>query len=660
MNKYYFWCILLLLGVALTLSAQDRSLQDAEIYYNNGNYTQALNSMDRVDADEQESRDYYLLMAKIQLATGDYASAQFNLERYRRAGGDSDLLNEQIMETIKNAKDIPANKVFQPLPAGINTIHSEYSPVISPEGNFLLFGSDRRSPFLGENIFWSELVGGRWTEPLELNELCTDRNETPGSFDKEGNLYLSGQYGNTRKNMNSSIYFAEKDGSKWKTPTRIAAVSTNWNDINPSVEGNYMVFASNRGGDNKSYDIYIAENSSSGWQTPELLSVNTAGNEIAPFIAPGGNLLFFASDGYPGFGGYDIYMAKRRGTGIGWGMPENLGPTINTHMDERDFNIQANSLSAFYSTSRFDSLNMENIYSLNLEALGFKIVYGYVHDELNTRVETNILWIYDGFEFYISSDDKGEFLFLLPPLSKDGEAVITYQVFDERYFEVEENVDVPLARNEIIIPLQRKNVLRLIGRVYDQFDNNVMTTINWDYVHEGENVRRESQTNEEGRYLIEVPKLRSINYAINESGYAPLSGTWQLVEGEATQERDFVLSAYASGQEYGFIIEFDFDSANIRQNSQPEVTKMYNMLNENPNMRVEIGGHTDSRGASEYNTALSRRRAEAVRNAVVNRGIDGRRISIGAYGEDRPIADNETEEGRQRNRRVEMTILGVD
>lgn len=103
-------------------------------------------------------------------------------------------------------------------------------------------------------------------------------------------------------------------------------------------------------------------------------------------------------------------------------------------------------------------------------------------------------------------------------------------------------------------------------------------------------------------------------------------------------------------------ILFDFDKATLRRDVEFNLVKIATILNQFPEMKVLIEGHTDSVGTEEYNLGLSRRRAESVYEFLVSQGVDAGRLSWEGYGESRPVADNDTEEGRQRNRRVDLVI----
>src|SRR5690606_16056548 len=104
-------------------------------------------------------------------------------------------------------------------------------------------------------------------------------------------------------------------------------------------------------------------------------------------------------------------------------------------------------------------------------------------------------------------------------------------------------------------------------------------------------------------------------------------------------------------------IFFDIDKATLQPESYPELNRIASLLKERQTMRIEIAGHTDSTGPDRYNLQLSERRAKAVVTYLVRQGINSNRISVVFFGESKPIAPNTTEEGRQRNRRVEFKIL---
>lgn len=101
-------------------------------------------------------------------------------------------------------------------------------------------------------------------------------------------------------------------------------------------------------------------------------------------------------------------------------------------------------------------------------------------------------------------------------------------------------------------------------------------------------------------------------------------------------------------------VNFDFDESTIRPEDQAIIDKDVATLEQWGKVNIEVAGHTDSRGSDEYNMALSQRRADAVRNHLIKKGIEADRLTAVGYGESQPVADNATDEGRFKNRRVEL------
>jgi outer membrane protein OmpA-like peptidoglycan-associated protein len=121
------------------------------------------------------------------------------------------------------------------------------------------------------------------------------------------------------------------------------------------------------------------------------------------------------------------------------------------------------------------------------------------------------------------------------------------------------------------------------------------------------------------------------------------------------------LPASAVKTEHGTLITledilFEYDEAILRPAGWELVSTIGHYVTQNPGITVRVEGHTDNVGSTEYNMQLSKRRAETVRNVLRARGVESSRISVENYGESKPIADNETEEGRRQNRRVEVTL----
>jgi len=133
-----------------------------------------------------------------------------------------------------------------------------------------------------------------------------------------------------------------------------------------------------------------------------------------------------------------------------------------------------------------------------------------------------------------------------------------------------------------------------------------------------------------------------------------------VLEIEAMKQEVAASEMYEAIQKDGFItlyINFDTGKSTIKQESQNIIDELYNMLNTNTELKIAVEGHTDNVGSSSSNKTLSEQRAMSVKTALVNKGISADRITTAGYGQDKSVADNSTEEGRTKNRRVEIKKL---
>jgi len=169
------------------------------------------------------------------------------------------------------------------------------------------------------------------------------------------------------------------------------------------------------------------------------------------------------------------------------------------------------------------------------------------------------------------------------------------------------------------------------------------------------------KTKPDGSYKVILTVGADYNLSAYAKGYAFHSERFVVPVDQAYQEveKNILLSPLRVGEVVVLHnIYFDFDKATLRPESKAELNNLIRLLQENPTMKIEIAGHTDSKGSDEYNICLSRARAKAVRDYLVEvGGIAPKRLVVVGYGESRPIASNATDEGRQLNRRVEFKII---
>jgi OmpA-OmpF porin, OOP family len=257
--------------------------------------------------------------------------------------------------------------VVEQLDANVNSDYSELNPLLSPDGKTLYFSRKNHPENVGgandkEDIWYSELdADGKWS--LAKNMGGTFNNEKPNfvntvSTTPDGQvvLLLGNKYLDKGK-MVAGVSISTNEGGKWSAPKALEIE----NDYNFSEKANYfmtnsrkaLLMSVERDNSRGGRDLYVSFEKDDGkWTEPLNLGrvINTAGEESAPFVASDDKTLYFSSNGFSGFGGSDVYMSKRLDdTWTNWSSPENMGPDINTKLDDLFFNIPSSSQYAYYS-----------------------------------------------------------------------------------------------------------------------------------------------------------------------------------------------------------------------------------------------------------------------------------------------------------------------
>ncbi len=165
---------------------------------------------------------------------------------------------------------------------------------------------------------------------------------------------------------------------------------------------------------------------------------------------------------------------------------------------------------------------------------------------------------------------------------------------------------------------------------------------------------------ESGAYLISLQPGKNYGISVNKKDYLFHSENFDIPEDAVAKKikKDILLKKVEIGTRIVLNnIFYDFNKATLRPESEAELDRLYKLLNENPSLKIEISGHTDNVGSASYNQKLSESRAKSVVNYLFDKGVDKSRLTFKGYGFNRPIAKNDSEEGRQQNRRTEFEIL---
>ena len=305
---------------------------------------------------------YYYLGMSYQ-SNNQYESAQEFFSEFKRknkkqaAQADIKIRQSQFADSLTR---IPTDVVVENVGKAINSSFHEYSPLVSTDGNTMIFTSNRPDPEGTDNafskfedIYISKKIDGQWTMPTKISPNINIRfNDAAASLSDDGKtLILYYEYGG------GDIYISKLNGNEWSTP-----VALNENINTPmfwetsgflTADGQKLYFTSNRPGGLGNLDIYVSEMEQTGdWGKASNLGpvINTPGKEDSPALDPDGLTLYFSSDGHPSMGGTDIFKSELK-DGV-WQKPVNLGYPINSIEDDSFFAVTEDRRRAYFSTLR--------------------------------------------------------------------------------------------------------------------------------------------------------------------------------------------------------------------------------------------------------------------------------------------------------------------
>ncbi|MBX2920824.1 MAG: OmpA family protein [Chitinophagaceae bacterium] len=570
----------------------DAYLTKAGIYGQIKDYLNCIANYEKAfEIDLPYSRDYKLPYAinlagvgqfqKALAAVNEFLASHELNEPSRKAGEYRRRAFEFAVqyEQDQNTK----NYVFAPQNEGdsINTADLEYYPSVTVDGNTLVF--TRRVKGHNEDFFESERTPGGWSRAEGMDgDINSNFNEGAQNISQDGEwLIFTGC--NFPEGLGScDLYFSSKTKQGWSKPENLGeSVNTEFWESAPSLspDKRELYFSSNRPGGFGGKDIYVSRRLANGrWSEPENLGpqINTVGDESCPFVHADNQTLYFTSNGLPGYGGDDLFLAKRQLNDT-WDSVKNLGYPINTIENEGSLIVASDAKTAYYASDRSDTRGGLDIYSF----------------ELREDVRpSKTLWV-------------------------------SGKVFDKKTAE-----GLPSAV-ELIDIGTGKALLKV-------------------------------QTSETGNYLITLPLGKDYAFNVNRKGYLFYSRNFPFSQKapDSTYVIDIPLQPIeANASVILNNIFFDINKYELRPESLAELDKVVQLLNDNPGTRVLISGHTDNTGKAADNLKLSDNRAKSVIAYLVSKGIQAERLQSKGFGSSKPVADNNTEEGRTQNRRTELTIL---
>ena len=474
-------------------------------------------------------------------------------------------------------------------------------------------------------------------------------------------------------------------------------INTNDDEYWPSItaDGNTMMFTRQTSGDVSTpygrppqEDFYISTRSDDKWNSAINAGapLNTSQNEGAQSLASGGSYMYFAAcDRAGGVGSCDIYFSAFNAGK--WTQPYNLGPPVNSTYWESQPSVSADGKMLFFSSSRPGGFGGKDLWYSVLDANSHWKQPVNLGKAVNSEGDEMSPFIhFDGQTLYFSSDGRpgmGGFDLYMTRMNNDttwsepknlGYPINTYN--DEMGLVIESggqrayfsSVRDKLKGKDIFyfdldLSLRPNPVSYLKGKVFDK-ETGGLIKATYELINlSTKKIAIKNSTDDRGNFLICLPS--GFNYGLNVSkpGYLFYSENF-LFEGIHPVAEPFIkkiiLSPIKVGEKLLLTnVFYDIDSWQIKEESNTELNNLVDLLKENKDLIMEIGGHTDSTGSNDYNKGLSEKRALSVVNYLVNKGINSTRLKFKGYGNTSPIGDNNTPEGRQLNRRTEAIILDI-
>lgn len=525
------------------------------------------------------------------------------------------------IELVKN----PVRVFIDNVGTAINSPYPDYGPVISADESVMMFTSrrpgmlsdllDRNDGMPMEDIYISTNMSGTWLPSKNMGKpINSEVHDATVGLSADGQLMLI----YLDDNGDGNIYLCDQKGDFWSKPDKMgSSINTKSHESSASLsaDGKTLFFVSNKeednvGAANKTHDIFMVKKDEKGkWGKPVNIgkTINTEYNEESVFIHPDGKTLYFSSQGHKTMGGFDIFKSVWDETKQKWSEPENIGYPINTPDDDIDFVISASGKHGYYSSFKIEGQGEKDIYLIS-----------FLGPEKPPVINT---------------ED-----FLLASLSAPVKETVMQKV------EINQPA-LTILKGTITDALNNKPLEAEIELV-DNTLNQVIATF-----------KSNSAT---GKYLVSLPAGKNYGIAVKKEGYLFHSENFDIPKTAAYQEvvKDVQLKNFTVGNK--IILKnvfFDFDKSTLRPESYAELDRLVKLLNDYPNLKIEISGHTDSKGSDDYNLKLSQDRAAVVVNYLISKGIDKGRLKSAGYGETKPIATNDTDDGRQMNRRTEFEIL---
>jgi len=555
----------------------------------------------------------------------DLAIEEYNMYRKSLKSDEMSTIGVQLDKYIQECNNgielvkKPVRVFIDNMGDKINSKASDYSPLISADESKMIFTSKREGstgnkidPYkncLYEDIYETINKEGQWQQAVNVGEpLNSEKNDATVGMSPDGQLLFTF--------MEGDIYMSKLQGDKWLRPYPLSSsVNSEFREATAcfSPDGNTMYFVSenddvNFGG----RDVFLTVKDRKGkWGPPINLgdTINTPYDEMSAFLHPDGKTLYFSSKGHNSMGGFDIFRSQWNGKT--WSVPENLGYPINTPEDDLFFIMAANGRIAYYSSIQPGGFGDHDIYKIT-----------FLHPEITLE----------------SSEDN---------MIAELDSATTVSEKANQLLQSQPSSDLTLISG-IVREQQTTKPIEASIEIVDNDLNEVVSTF--------------TSNSKSGYFLISLPSGKNYGIAVQAEGYLFYSENinTKSLTGYHDIRRDINLQRIIPGAKIILTnVFFETAKADLQKQYDIELKRLVEVLQKVTNIKIEISGHTDNVGSADYNNNLSKTRAKSVVEYLILHGIASDRLTYVGKGFSEPVAPNDSDEGRQMNRRVEFRIVSI-
>jgi outer membrane protein OmpA-like peptidoglycan-associated protein len=644
----------------------------ADCYRLTGNYRDAENlysSVVRSDKAEYIHRFYY---GQMLMNNGRYQEARKWLKRTEDESPNDERPERFVksIDTYTSFFNDSANYTLSSV--AINTPGNDFAPVYYKSG-IVYSASDvkakrtYRHSWTGQSytrLYLTDSTASALPKPF-ADEIQIDLNNGPASFNASGNeIFLTVNYlklpdskkGIYKLSIVSSVY----NGKKWSKPENFVHNNASYNVAHPSVgnDGSKLYFASDMSGGQGGMDLYVCQREGEKWGIPKNLgpTINTPGNELFPFVHPDGTL-YFSSNGHEGLGGLDVYSSKENDGK--WTSPANLGAPVNSRLDDFSFIVNEKKTDGYFSSNREQGKGGDDLYRFTF--VERKYLRALVSDKYKRQPIANAkIQLYDALDNRLLQEGIAEdFKFESTPCreyklvsTKEGLPSVSTTV-KTSCSPKDETVSIDMG----IPPIEPSF---FGGIVYEQGTTTVLDSVTTVLLDKTGKSVSTLYTNKDGRFSLgEFANASQLTFF--KQGYFSVT---KLLK-EEKSKKEIVVEMPRLQMDKVIKLEgifYDLGKYAIRADAARVLDNVVEVMQENPTLEIELSAHTDARGSDQSNLSLSDSRAKAAAAYIVSKGIDTKRIKGKGYGETQ--LKNEcgngvkcTEPKHQENRRTEAKIV---